>query len=439
MYFTESIRYFIPKFYEKIFNEKMSNEVIHFLRNLSYVAVGTIIGNVFTFIYNILAGRVLGPTEYGKYSLIYSIAMFLYIPMLLGFSTAMVKYTSEKVDAHGQKDVISTTYMLAFLFTLSSIIIYSLFSSNISSYLNISIKELYYSIIFAILYAFNLLTISTLQSIKKIKLLSILNSFQGIILFGSFLFFISNKMMSYKSMIFSMYIGYGLAGVIILVFIRKYLDLRSFNGEYSKILFKYSIFTLFGGISHMLYTNIDKILINRYMPIENVGLYNAYYFSSINIITVFSGIFMTVYFPTVSGYNDKSRILKKVNKMIPFLFILGFPCMMVSQMFVLKLYGNEYSLNILLMTLFAITSILTVCYGLYGWTYNSIGIKGAKIAFKGTGTIAIVNVLLNLCLIPTQGLSGAILATALAHLTGIWILYTNRDELRPVEILLKSA
>ena len=76
--------------YRKIFHEEISSEVEKFIKNLSYVGIGTIIASIFSFSYNILAGRWLGPSEYGTFTLIQSVAMFLYIPMLLGFHTAMV-------------------------------------------------------------------------------------------------------------------------------------------------------------------------------------------------------------------------------------------------------------------------------------------------------------------------------------------------------------
>ncbi|WP_286681164.1 lipopolysaccharide biosynthesis protein, partial [Methanoculleus sp. DTU007] len=84
--------------YRAIFHEEISTEVEKFIKNLSYVGIGTIVASVFSFSFNILAGRWLGPSEYGTFTLIQSVAMFLYIPMLLGFHTAMVKYNAEKVD-----------------------------------------------------------------------------------------------------------------------------------------------------------------------------------------------------------------------------------------------------------------------------------------------------------------------------------------------------
>ena len=121
----------IGYFYEQLFHEKVSFEIEKFIKNLSYVGIGTIISSVFGFSYNILAGRWLGPSEYGSFTLIQSVAMFLYIPMLLGFHAALVKYNCEKIDFPRQRSIISTTYILVFLFTLVSIFFYLIFSREL--------------------------------------------------------------------------------------------------------------------------------------------------------------------------------------------------------------------------------------------------------------------------------------------------------------------
>ena len=82
--------------YRRVFHEDMSAGVQAFLKNLLYVGIATVISTLCTSLFSILGGRWLGPEEYGKFILIQSVAMFLYIPMELGLNTAMLKYTSEK-------------------------------------------------------------------------------------------------------------------------------------------------------------------------------------------------------------------------------------------------------------------------------------------------------------------------------------------------------
>jgi O-antigen/teichoic acid export membrane protein len=117
----------------------MSGDAKHFISNIGYVGLGIIISTFFSFLFNILSGRIFGPGEYGKFALIQSTAMFLQIPMIFGIPTAMVKYTSEKDDIDRQKTVISTSYILVIICVLFFTIIYNVYSKQLCE--NFSVPE----------------------------------------------------------------------------------------------------------------------------------------------------------------------------------------------------------------------------------------------------------------------------------------------------------
>lgn len=412
--------------YEKIFHEKISSNTLTFINNISYIATGTIFAAIFAFTFNILAGRFLGPLEYGKYTLVNTIAMFLYIPMSLGISTAMVKYNSEKMDFDRQRIIISTSYILVFICTFITLIFYSVFSSKIIRIFSISSDLYWLSVIFAVTFVCNTLAVETIRSLHNMKMLAILNPIQTILLLASFLCFILLNIVSFKAMVYSIYIAYSAIFVITCIYIRRYIKYE-FKTEWAGTLIRYSNFTIFSGISYMLYTNVDKILINKYMTVTDVGLYNAYTYASTTVLFMLSGIFITVFFPTISGYQDKRSILKKINKFIPYLIVLGIPITIITEFIILKFYGAEYPINLLWMLAFATTSVLSVWYRIYVWLFNSDGEKGIKLILSGTGTIAIINILLNIYMIPRWGLLGAITSTAFAYCIGMYVVYTRKD------------
>lgn len=412
--------------YEKIFNEKISENTLNFISNISYIATGTIVATVFSFTFNIFAGRLLGPSEYGKYALVNTIAMFMYIPMLLGTSTAMVKYNSEKIDFNRQKTIISTSYILVFIFTLITLIIYYVFDSKIIQTFSIPSDLYWLSVIFAVIFVYNTLAVETIRSLHNMKILAIFTPMQAVLLLISFLFFIFMEMASFKAMIYATYIAYIVVSVLICIYIHKYLK-PVFDREWARILLKYSSFTIFSGMSYILYTNIDKILINKYMALTDVGIYNAYTYASMNLLNLLSGIFITVFFPAISGYKNKKPILRKINKFVPYLLFLGVPITVIVEFIILKLYGAEYTTDLVLMLIFAITAVLSAWYRVYAWLFNSEGEKGVKLTLSGTGTIAVVNLLLNIYLIPRWGLFGAIISTSFAYCIGIGVIYSRKD------------
>jgi len=409
-------------FYQRIFHEEMGSRLKNFLENLSYVVGGTVIAILLSSTFNILAGRVLGREEYGKFTLVCAIAVFLYIPILFGLHTAMVKYGAEKEDFQRQSKIISTTYILVFFLIIISIFFYFLFFSQLSKIFSVSPEIFSLSIIFAVLFAFYTLTTETIRGLNQMKIFAILKSVYGAILLAVFLFFICNKFLSFKSGVFSMYFAYGIAGGVLLVFfLRKYFKFN-FDRTWANKLMRYSFWAAIGGVSFSIYTDIDKILINKYLTISDVGIYKAYYFASIDVAVLLFGIFNTVFFPTASRYENKEVLFKKINKFLPYFIVMGIPFIFLCEFVILKLYGKEYPFNPLWAILLGIASMCIWIDGIYGWTLSSVGKEGVRIVSLAAVILALLNIVLNIKLIPLVGILGAIISIILAFIVSIIII-----------------
>jgi len=408
----------------------MTADVKTFLKNLLYVGAGTILSALFSTVFTILGARKLGPEEYGAFVLIQSVAQFLYIPMLLGFSTAMLKYTSEKSDSDRQSNIISTTYILVTLFTIASAIVIFLFRQQLSSLFSISTDHFSISLIFAIILVFYVLSTDTLRGLDKTKVYAVFQVVYASILLLVFLFFILNNSFSFISMIYPILFAYGTVAIIVpFFFFRKSFRLR-FDKLWANILVKYALFAVIGGLSSTFYGNINKIFISKYMNIADVGIYSAYYSASVNVIGLFWGLFNIIYFPAISKYENKELIFKRINKLTPYLILIGIPLIMVCEFVILKLFGNQYPIHVLLMLLFAISSVLMVLFGLYDWTFAAQGIKGINLGILGSMTIAILTVLLSYLLIPHFGLFGAAGTVVMSFSAGIFCLVLLKRRLR---------
>ncbi|WP_321418629.1 oligosaccharide flippase family protein [uncultured Methanomethylovorans sp.] len=412
--------------YERVLHEKLSLDAKGFLNNIFYVGGGVAIATAFSFLFNILSGRWLGPSLYGEYALVETVSMFLYIPMLMGYHASMVKYNAEKKNHERQQSIISTTYLLVLAFTITSVLIYLIFSSQITTLLSISGGLYYYSILYAVLFVVYTITTETLKSLHELKKYSFIKPVFSFILLISFLYFMAVDFISSKSMIFSMYIAYGVTSVILLYLLRKYFIFK-LEKKWISQLTKYSFYSLMGGLSFVLYTNIDKILINVYMNLADVGIYRAYNYAFISIIQVLIITFGTVFFPYASMSNNKRMLFSKINKLIPYFIILGLPLAMISGFIVLSFYGNEYEFNLKLALLFGVAGLCIAIDNLYGQLMSSIGIKGIKIVSFAAVVMALTNTFLNMWLIPLMGIEGAVIATTVSFLVSISIMLSKRS------------
>jgi O-antigen/teichoic acid export membrane protein len=409
-------------FYERIFHEKVSVDVEKFIRNLSYVSIGTLISTVFSFAFNILAGRWLGPSEYGFFTLVQSVAMFLYIPMTLGFTTALVKYNCEKIDFSRQRTIISTTFILVFLFTAASLIVYLVFSKQFMALFSISEDIFYFSLAFAVLFVFYNLMTETLRSIHKLYEYSLFKPIYSVILFGSFLVFIFIfRDLLYTSALFAMLISYGITGGVLLAFLRNYIR-PEFSRPCAYKLQKYSIFSLTGGISAAFYQNIGKIILNMYLPVAMVGIYWAYTFSFTTIILLLSTIFITVFFPVASMCKNKKMLFNRINKITVVFIVIGWPFALISGYVILRMYGPAYPFDLPLTLLSATAGVCISVDMLYGQLLNSVSVEGVKITSYAAVILAVMSVVLSFLLIPVIGLSGAMIATIISYAFSVIIM-----------------
>jgi len=410
-------------FYKKIFQEPINEEVENFVKTLSFVGFGTILSTLFSFLFTVIGGRMLGPSEYGSFTLVQSIAMILYIPMLLGFNTAMIKYCAETTDQDHLSRIISTTYIIVFFLTAISIILYLIFINQLAASFSVNQIIIWLSIIFAALFVFYTLTTSTLRGLHLMNGFALFQPIFGLTLLSTFFIFVYIQPPSFKAMVYTNYFAFAIIGcVIVILFLKKYLAFRV-DRVWLSTAWKYSNFALIGGLAFTLYSNIDRILINYYMDVESVGIYGVYYYASFAVIGLFSGVFITVFFPVASKTSNKELLYHKLTKIIPSLFIIGIPGVFIGEFIILQFFGEDYPIDVTLMVAFAVTAVLVTWYGIFAWFFNSEGVNGVRLTVSGTLIIALVNIMLNVILIPQIGLYGAIAASALAFTLGLSFNY----------------
>jgi O-antigen/teichoic acid export membrane protein len=410
--------------YERIFHEKMGDDARGFIKNLSYIVVASGIAAILSTIFNIFAGRTLGPSEYGEFTLIQTIAMFLIVPMMLGFDIAMIKHTAEKNEFEIQSSIISTAFILVLVFTLISISIYYLFSLQISNIFSVSTDILYLAIIFAVISVISTFATGTLRGLHKMKEYATFQPLPNIILILVFSVFFFIDFISFKSALISMYLSLGITGLIMLYVVHKYLKL-DFKTYWAKKLIRYGSYASLGGLSSVFYGNIDKIIIYKYLTAADTGIYRAYYFASINLVGLFIGMFIAIFFPLVCKYKDKNVILSRTNKIVLYIIIFGLPLIIFPEFIILKLYGSGYPFSLELAFFFGIGGILTCVNSIYSWLMSAIGTEGIKISTFAAIIMGLVDIFLNLWLVPLVGMVGAVIAIIISYIIGIGIVMIN--------------
>jgi len=310
------------------------------------------------------------------------------------------------------KGIIITSSMLGMLFFTCLTLIAAYFASNyVSGILNFD-KEIYsVGVVYCVFVVFKTATESILKGLLRFKTQAILDviytSVAFIIFFTIYLFGYSN---SYLVYICSFSAGLFIYGISVLSRHKKYLRISFWKIEVFKILLSYGIYSVIGSIALFILWGSDRFFINKYLDIKSVGVYSVYYGASLIVLGRLSSIFIKVLFPTASGRTDKAEINRRLGK----LMLIGFlPLLLVNfvlMYIMLLVYGDQYPLNIEWIILFSINAILYTYINSRGTLLVSQGVRGHAFYSFWSTCMAIFAFILYLLMIPSFGITGAIVS-----------------------------
>jgi O-antigen/teichoic acid export membrane protein len=421
-------KYLIRRGYEYTFGSKMSAGEENFFDSLYRIGGGMLLATVFLYIFNVAAGRALGPSAYGSFMLTQSIAMFLYIPMLQGFNVAMVKYAAEKDDPACQRVIISSAFLLTVFFCIVSICLYLWFFGYLTRLIHAGRGILGMAIIFAFLFSLYTLMMDALRSLFKMKAYAVIQPLCAIMALMIFLVFIAAGRVSAVSAIASICLAYITVICIIIFLTRNYLGF-TLDRSRLKQLFQYSAYAAVGTISFSVCTNLDKVLINKYLTISDVGTYSVYYVGSVNIMVVMAFlVFNSVFFPMASRLKDKSFLFTKINHIVPYAFLGGIPCLAAIEFVIFKCYGSAYHFDIKLALMFAVASIMLFVNSGYGALAMSCGKEGVKLTAFANIIAVLLNIFFNILLIPAAGMPGAVGSAIISYVIYLSIIFINSKK-----------
>ena len=207
---------------------------------------------------------------------------------------------------------------------------------------------------------------------------------------------------------------------IVMMFYAFCLYLPQFRFSFPENLvpvLKYSALILIAGSVAMVLLDLDKVMIERYLPIENVAVYGiAVYISS--VIAVPSRAMHQITYPlTAKLLNDKDRFgLKDLYKKssINLLLISGFIFLLIITNLrpVYELIPQVYQISFWIVVLISCAKLYDNLLG----NNNSILFNSDyyRLVLAVGVFLAVLALFLNILLIPSYGLLGAALATFLS-------------------------
>lgn len=405
-------------------------------------SIGLLISKVLAYAYRVIIARI-GVEQYGLFSIALAIFGICVTISLLGLSDGIVRFVSfykGKADQRRIKGVITSALKITlplslacamFLFFASDWIAATFFHNNSLSILfkifAIGVPlDVLRSIFFSSMKAFQRIEYevyakSIAENITKV-VLTLIVVFLGFGIVGAAVAYLSSVFISF---ILSFYF---LEKKVFSIIATKIVSIRS-----DKALLSYSLPLLFTGFVFLIIQWTDTLMLGNLRTVSEVGLYNVA-LPTAYLLYLFPLALRTLFFPVLSELyaQNKKDVFKSVyQRVVKWVIIIDSIIFIIlvsfSYQIIRILFGEDYVQNRILFFGGEISSsilaliILSSCILLAEiLTYPRdvlLVLKKTKLIFLNVSIGALLNIVLNIVLIPKYGIIGAAIATGFAFIT----------------------
>lgn len=409
-----------------LFTNTSSKQTI--VKNTFWLGLGTTLSKILSLVLIVYAARVLGAEEYGKFSFALAFIYLFVVFFDFGLSPVITReFAREKEKIEDFYSIISLKALLA-LGTLVLILF--------GSFLTVPEKDIQSMILilslFLIANSFWGMFNSFFHARQKMEYEALFDTLQVLMIFGLGFFILfnypSSENLSY---------AYFLSALVTLVFVSIFFHFKIFP---LKINFNLSVWKKFLtmswplasiGLFGVIYGYIDSVMLGYWKMFAEVGWYNA----AQRIVMaglIPMGFIGASFYPALSRFSkeSKEKFQKAWDSEVEIMILLAVPLMVggmvLAPQIIHALYSLEFTPSVLTLQILILTAGPIFLYRPF---YDAmIVLNQQRKTFWVTVAGAVVNVALNLILIPKYSLYGAAAATVITNflILAIIVYFTKK-------------
>jgi len=380
-----------------------------------------------TFATTVLITRLLGPENYGSFSLFVMVAQILVILLGSWTSGAAIRFGKEE---YVKEEKINKVFWSRMIMLIPSfflgIFLVVIFRQNILTYISLPSWTIWMMIGYFLIYSLSEFLYGIFQATNKLKSLALIELFESLFLvFGLGL---AKIFVGSSFYILAVVISLHILSKFLINFIFLFrLNLRIFfpveldKGVVKRMLtFSYPF--IFSTVAAYVINWVDIIVIKKYLGLFEVGVYSLAYKMG-NFLRQFGLVLNTIFFPMMVGLLSRKRkdlinlYFQRITPQIVFLWgIILFFIFILSQPLIPIFFGKSFA-----------GSVSPFLILLIGYYINIFAMLCSSIlmTFELVKQVVLVNflaMLLNLgfdlLLVPKIGIDGAAIATAMVFIFG---------------------
>lgn len=373
-------------------------------------------------ILNIVLARSLGVESFGLWSLFLSVITLIFTLSYFGINASAKRFVAQYSGTNDLKSVLSSSIKLRLILSLIFVVLLLISHRQIAALLgqpNLGILLLYGVplLLFSGLTEYLKSVFMGLHRIKYNFIVNICEFGLKLILVILFLSFSNSVIAVVNSFIVALFLT-TIVGVYLLYF-NFYKDLERTDKSFTRDILRYSYPLAFISLGFIALTEIDTIMIGYFSTSSEVGIYAVAKQIIIKLPHIALAIAMGT-MPIFAKLNEgnKAELKKKFANILKANIAVYVPIVLalflLSPTLIPLLFGTEYVEAVLPLRILSIYVFFMAMSVILSSFLDYVG-KARVRAYNITATI-VLNVILNIILIPEYGAAGAAVATSVSYL-----------------------
>lgn len=324
------------------------------------------------FLQSIIAGRILGPEQFGTFALIQALAMVLLIVCLAGFDMSSSRALARESDSRERRRIAASAIAAVTMCSALALLVVFVFQAPLSAALNVDEQVLGYGIVFTVLLAQRWLMERQLSGLGRFRAQAFVRLGEAVVTIAAFVLLqTTSSITDYRSLVLAY-----VCGAVAFVIGAHLADgqsprLRDVSRASARRLLAYSGLMNLSYLFATLLFQADRFAVNRYLGPTELGIYAAYYSATIFIVLQLLLIVSNALYPAMSSMPDKHAFVRRLNRVTPFALIGGFVLLLGTTVVVLAMFGESYPFTWSLALVFAAWASLAGCNGTYAIIVNA--------------------------------------------------------------------
>ncbi|WP_414468849.1 flippase [Methanobacterium sp. ACI-7] len=402
------------------------NHIKKIAKNTTVLLVSQVISYILAFFYMIYIARYLGADGFGILTFALAFTGIFGIFADMGLNTLTVREVSR--DKSLTNKYFSNVLLIKIILSVLTFGIIIL-SINLLNYPQEAINIVYLIGLSVIITATSGIFNSIFQAHEKMEYQSI-----GLII-NNVLLFIGVLLIIYYSLgILEFALIYLISSIIgflyiFIVYLLKFPAKIRFNVNFWKPTIKEALPFGLTGISGMIYTYIDSVMLSLIQNNEVVGWYNGAYRLTLILLFIPNVINLAI-FPKMAQYYDsnKNSLNLMYQRYFKYMIVLGIPTgfliTILADRIILLILGTGFLQSIVALQILIWTIVFTFAGAAFVQLLQSINKQ--VIITKISGICVIINIILNLILIPKYSYIGASYATLITEIILVgYVIYSS--------------